>query len=770
PVQEEVVQPVQEEVVQPVQEEVVQPVQEEVVQPVQEEVVQPREGPLKSSDASLAASAPSFPSEVTPTQVTSSQPIEAPVTIPMEVPIEIATQEAPRPRREAREPTFEQVVAREAPTPTVSSTTLTEEQKTSVATDYFTAKGLEVSNFEQGSQGWLDARNKVLTSTGVATSMDSPVYKGNTWKRDLEKAVMADKAGVTEEDFNSSDPMFAAGTAGEEAGKRWFSEEMSSRSKDGTSYSVADLGMISDPSKPNQGTSLDGVILRNDEVGDKLDLTEFKWGTQGRMPAGGVDKHQQQLQHQMYMTGAESNTLVTGFDPNQFNAKRGTESEFEWMSTNVKRDPEWAENNADFIQARANEKASAVESGDANSVRDGYLEALKERYPNESDKGLTKDEKAQKKLEEQQVKEEDKADKLEQKQLAAEDRVTAKRTSDTLHFMAGGSGNANLRGVTDLLGRFGVAGKVSAAAIGVGTAAYDAVRGTNNMVGEAADVGAESTQAFKASDTALRSLSFSDGQASSMNQSTVSAQALASVGEYDPLVKKLTAYRGLVSMEELQNLSPEERTVLTRNRADEQGITGQQLSGMALMAGDDGMARDFQTDAQEKSILETAAIRGQKGAEQEQDLRANVGTMNVEAVNLNIKDAATESLLDAGGNPTIDRPEDSRSNWNPSKWVDNVSRGAEWLVDGATGGFFGKGDSTYDGAAAEEKAKQDMMSMYTDRDYGAYNVVGDTTQKQSNNININVDSSITKEQTTTEVTATLNEQPAVRSSTVSKEE
>lgn len=672
------------------------------------------------------------------------------------------------------------------------------------------AKGLNISSAEQGSAEWRAARGSTLTSTGIATAMAEPVY-GGTWVGSLGEAI--NEKNNPEVASQLSNPIFDAGTRGEILGKKWFEDKFDK--------TIVDLGLITDPNKPNQGTSLDGVVTsRGGEVGDRLELTEFKWGTTAFPPRDGDKKHQQQLQHQMYMTGAESVNLITGYDPNSGSFKAGREDEYVFSNKPVFKDPEWAANNADFIQARANEKAAAIESGSTAGVKEAYLAALAERYPDESDKGLTKAEKAEKK---RQSDEERKEDKAEQKEAQAK----WSRIDSSLKFMSGGTSGFTTQNATSFIGSLGPAGRVVSAVAGVATAAYDATRASNNIVGEAADVGADSTQGYEGSKVALQSLSFSDKQAESMASSTYQAQALASVGNFDPLVEKVVAYRGLISVEEMQNLSVEERTILTRKRAEERGISGQQLAGMAIMAKDLGMARDFQNEQQSKQIAKDAEGRAAKGLVQESKLRDLVGTANYTAVELNAANKAKELVLAAGGSEVAVAPtsnaQDTMQEFKEDSWLESAldvmtfapRKGLETIgkvfgqdlssqfsssgrdKDGA-GGLVANFNRVYNPSdnlvkankryedAAYAKSLNDFKFWASDEENAAiakeYSEAGmnrdaasklemeNNTSNKPAKIDINVNSVIENNQTVTEVDASLNDEPVVKTKEYGKEE
>ena len=644
--------------------------------------------------------------------------------------------------------TLEEALAKDAPIPTVSSKSIEDDARTrAIAQENvesaLRARGLNISKHEQGTDAWKKSREGILTSTGIGTSMGQPVYKGDTWKGHLEDAVAATKGGSIGEDLSTANPMFAAGERGEEAGKRWFEEKFNKK--------IVDLGLITDPSKPNQGTSVDGVIAgAGGELEGPLRLSEFKWGTQGRMPFGGSKKHQQQLQHQMYMTGAESAQLITGFDPNQFNpTKRGTESEFEWMSETVKRDPEWAAKNKDFIQARADEKASAVSGGDASAVRDGYLAALKERYPNESDKGLTKDEKAEKK---RQVLEDREANKA----MQESQKVVNQNLTSVATFLAGGAGAGGfgLGGAMSLLSRGGPVGLGAAALIGLGTGGYTMARKANDFVGEAADVGAESTLGFTASEVALRKLSFGDNQAKQFNANINAGQAMASVGEFDPMVKRLTSYRGLLSMEDLTQLSPEEITDKLRSSVDAGDISQQQLAGMALMAGDKGIARNFQTAEQRAGVLQESKELREKGVQGEAQLRMNVGEVNLTATNLNVLDEAKKELIQLGSTDFDKKVEPTWFNSPVHQFSSAVESGM-----GAAGDYASE-------ALAPIKGVFDFMF-----NGGANSVVGDTTAgKGGGKIDANITVDVTKHTTEATLEASVDGVQQNTQRVVAKEE
>lgn len=620
------------------------------------------------------------------------------------------------------------------------------------------ARGLNISSAEQGSPEWLAARTNTLTSTGVGTSMSEPVY-GDTWIGHIQNAI--NEKARPDVAAKRSNPMFDAGARGEELGKKWFEDKFDKN--------IVDLGLITDPSKPNQGTSVDGVVTgRDGTVGANLELTEFKWGTTRFPPRDAAKKHQQQLQHQMFMTGAESVNLVTGYDPESGSPRAGNEENFIFANEPVFRDPDWAKNNADFIQARANEKAGAVQGGSTEGIKESYLAALRERYPNESDKGLTKDEKAEKKRLEAE-------DRLEEKEFKKEQKISQASLNSTMSFLAKGAGGGiNLQSSVDYLGGMGPVGKVLSGVIGVGSAAYDATRAANDLVGRAADVGAESTQGFEGSKVALKALSFNDKQAESFASSTESSQALASIGEFDPLIKRLTAYRGLVSMEELQTLSAPEQTVLLRNRADEQiaagNMTEQQFVGSTILAGDFGTGRKgFQTDEQEKEILAKAKAREESGARGEETLRATVGTMNVEAVNLNIKDKATETLLgipsgtktnfDAMFNPSdkLQEARDRFSSATTDKMLNSLNPFASDKEDADVKREYEQASKMVDLANALERNPNAM--------------VGDTVLgRNKEKITVTVDSIITDDRTETIVKTSLNDEPQPTQRIVAKEE
>lgn len=511
------------------------------------------------------------------------------------------------------------------------------------------SKGLNVSEAEQGSPEWLANRTGILTSTGVGTSMAESPY-GDTWLGHIKSSINEkDNPDVAARRHNE---MFSAGTRGEELGKKWFEEKFNK--------TITDLGLITDPTKPNQGTSVDGVITgRDGEVGDDLNLAEFKWGTTRFPPRDAAKKHQQQIQHQMYMTGASSVDLVTGYDPHSGTPRAGNEEEFIFNNEPVFRDPEWAKNNAAYIQDRANEKAAAVSSGSVEGVKEGYLAALRERYPFESDKGLTKAERAEKKQKEEQFR-------LEEKEARREHKEAQALTNSTLTFLSKGAGGINLQSANDFLGSTGPIGKTLSAIVGVGSAAYDATRATNDYVGRASDMGAESTGAMLASNVALKSLGLNDKQAESFTTNTYNQQALASIGEFDPLIKRLTAYRGLVSMEDLVDKSPEELKIQLNDLVRSGQVSEKQMAGMTLAAGDQGLARMFTTEAQEEQVIDKARDLRVRGAEGEEALRSTVGTMNVEAVNLNLKDFAVEQLISAPES-IKKRTEIDRENFNPYK-------------------------------------------------------------------------------------------------------
>ena len=450
------------------------------------------------------------------------------------------------------------------------------------------ARGLSISSAEQGSAEWLEARTNTLTSTGIGTSMDESPY-GDTWLGHIKSSI--NERANPSIAAQRSNPMFDAGTRGEELGKQWFEQKFNK--------TIVDLGLITDPSKPNQGTSVDGVVASaTGEIGDDLELSEFKWGTTSFPPRDAAKKHQQQLQHQMYMTGASSVNLVTGYDPNAGTPRAGNEDDYLFSNEPVFKDPEWAKNNADFIQARANEKAQAVGSGSVESVREGYLAALRERYPNESDKGLTKEERAEKKRIESEAK-------TEEKEFRKQQAEDSKQIASGMTFLSKGAGGGiNLQSSVDYLGGAGMAGKVMSGVIGAGVAAYDLTRTASDYVGRAADMGADSTGAMKASEVALKSLGFNDKQAMGFTERTETQQGMASMGEFDPLVKRLTAYRGLVSMDQLTSMSSAQLTSHLRSQVDEGVISEQQLAGMATVAGDTGIARNFISPEARANILD----------------------------------------------------------------------------------------------------------------------------------------------------------------------
>lgn len=605
------------------------------------------------------------------------------------------------------------------------------------------ARGLNISSAEQGSAEWLANRTGILTSTGVGTSMAESPY-GDTWLGHIKSAI--NEKANPEVAARRSNPMFDAGTRGEELGKKWFEDKFDKN--------IVDLGLITDPNKPNQGTSLDGVVTgRDGTVGANLELVEFKWGTTRFPPRDAAKKHQQQLQHQMYMTGAESVNLVTGYDPNAGTLRAGIEDGFQFANEPVFRDPDWAKNNAAFIQARANEKANAVGSGSTENLKEAYLEALKERYPNESDKGLTKEEREAKKASEREAKQQAQEDRAEDKEF----KQDFKRVSSFLS--KGISGGINLQSTGDMLssfgGKFGMIGQAASALVGVGTAAYDATRAANELVGQAADAGTD-TQGFLASNVALRSMSFSDSQAASFTQNTYSQQAMASVGEFDPLVKRLTAYRGLVSMEDLQNLTPEALTTKLRSLAESGQITKQQLAGMALMAGDVGIARSFQDEDTRKGIVGDAEARRLAGLKTEDELRSSIGSLNVSAVSLNAADAAKESAL----NIAADNRVGGQLSRNIRQGLNEI-REEPWY------------ETAFDMATYAPRKTGQALGIGWDKLFGdesASNVVGDTTAGKKSTIESNIHVTVENKQTTTTLEQSVNGKPEEVKRSIVREE
>lgn len=601
-----------------------------------------------------------------------------------------------------------------APAPVVKAAS----EDNTAAVEALEARGLSVSSHEQGSEGWLKSRRGILTSTGVGTAMGESPY-GETFKDHVAKAIGEDQNPAAA--LRTSREMFSAGHRGEELGKAWFEKKYDKK--------IYDVGLITDPNKPNQGTSVDGIVANPDgTLGDNLALTEFKWGTTRFPPRDPDKKHKQQLQHQMYMTGANTVDLVTGYDPHAGTPQAGKEDNFIFESQPIYRDPDWAGNNADFIQKAANLKAQAVGAGSQDQIKEAYLAALQERYPNESDKGLTKEEKEQKKAEEKeeklQLKQERQADRdatIEYRALESASRNVGMNAGD------GNGVNRAVQGGLGLLARSGPIGMGITAAIGLGSMAYDAARDFNSLVNEGVDVGTTSL-GFQQSKIALKRFGLDDSQAGSVAQSSYSAQALGSMGEFDPMVKKLTAFRGMFSMEEMMSMTPEQRVAEAKRRAPSMGVSGQQLAGMFLSAGEEGGARLALGEEDVQNVLTQSQTIAKEAIAKDAEIRANNAVINATAVSLNLKDTSKIGALQLGGADAIKEE---------SSWLSNLMDAPSTFMSE----MFGIG--------------KNMNA-----------VALDGTGKSKLDVNVTVDSTIKNESTESVAGAKVNNKPVVQQKTV----
>lgn len=175
---------------------------------------------------------------------------------------------------------------------------------------------LIISNHPQGTQGWHDARNKLLTAADAGL-VNSGKYTKEGLRRKLDSA--AGTPQMSEELYNSN---FDRGHRTEELSRLWYEKKFNTN--------VTEMGLIENPKYPGLGASVDGLVGKDGLFEAKAPAFKFSNVTEGHA-------YYDQVQMQMAVTGRDWADLVQakakqgfvprGEDPLEYNVVRHKRNE-----------------------------------------------------------------------------------------------------------------------------------------------------------------------------------------------------------------------------------------------------------------------------------------------------------------------------------------------------------------------------------------------------------------------------------------------------------
>ena len=530
-------------------------------------------------------------------------------------------------------------------TPTASLSNVTVEDRERMEKElhsYFKSEGVTVSNAEQNTPEWKSERFGGVNASEVGDAMFAGAYAKTLTEKALSFTNKAEKSRL--EALNPDLAATARNTTFSE-GHEAEPKVLKAFEENNPDWATFTMGRLTREDMPNVGASVDAIAVHR-KTGERQ-ILELKHDTQGNKRWGLAKKHAAQVETQQAVTGIDNAQVVSSFDANKY--ARGASESIDYTTEAVHGNAAKSREELSFLGSLG---AATAEYHKGNitkeDLRDAQLEAYKIRYPNESDKGLTKEELAVKDQEAKEDRERDKEDlKLH--------RESVKKSNDlrdnTLTFLASGTGGVGglASGGMGALMRGGIPGMVAGAAIGVGMAGHDALVETANLSVDAAIVGAPSAQGYEGSKSALRSLGFTNGADKSFADKVYSQQALASAGRFEGMQQRLGAYLGLLDMEDLRYLSPEEQVDKVRTRAKEWGLTDQEVAGRAIAAGDQHIAAAFATREQTDVVLDEARDIAKAGLDAKSSTDIAAGKALIIAEDINLKSRLKQEVLDNSG-------------------------------------------------------------------------------------------------------------------------